>query len=256
MNARFRIMLPVVLAMAVLVLTTPVTAQRVQPAVPGREALTILIRNSVIALNQANLTGNYTVLRDLAAPGFRATNSAASLAIAFTNLRNKKADLGAVVLLPPKLTAKPGFDSAGRLVLRGYFPSKPAQVQFQLVYQPVSGKWRLFGIAVDIATPKTQPVAGKKPSKGTKAASGRNTKSKNVAAKPKKTRSTVRKSRLGATNIKVPLPLRRRLDRRSPAKLPKTNPVKDKSVAKNSSSSYPSKREGDASDWLSSIFRN
>ncbi|MBK5199244.1 MAG: hypothetical protein JJE37_13355 [Methyloceanibacter sp.] len=40
-----------------------------QPAKPGVDLkLIILIRTALIALNQANLTGNYSVLRDIAAP--------------------------------------------------------------------------------------------------------------------------------------------------------------------------------------------
>ena len=56
----------------------PVTAQ-VTPAVPAPNTLTILIKNTLAALNHANLTGNYTVLRDLGAPGFSQANTAARL---------------------------------------------------------------------------------------------------------------------------------------------------------------------------------
>ena len=36
----------------------------------------ILVRTTLLALDQANKTGNYTVLRDLAAPGFQVDTAA------------------------------------------------------------------------------------------------------------------------------------------------------------------------------------
>ena len=42
------------------------------PQMPSDDKLLILINSALIALNQANATGNYTVLRDMAAPGFQA----------------------------------------------------------------------------------------------------------------------------------------------------------------------------------------
>ena len=52
--------------------------QAAKPAQIDRNGVLILIRSALLALDQANKTGNYTVLRDLGAPGFQ-TNSAARL---------------------------------------------------------------------------------------------------------------------------------------------------------------------------------
>jgi hypothetical protein len=48
-------------------------AQVPKPAQIDRNGVLILIRSSLLALDQANKTGNYTVLRDIGAPAFRAT---------------------------------------------------------------------------------------------------------------------------------------------------------------------------------------
>jgi len=37
--------------------------------------------------------------------------------------------------------------------LVGYFPTTPLQIQFQMLFQPVNGQWRLFGMAVNTAVP-------------------------------------------------------------------------------------------------------
>ena len=56
----------------------------------ARKLAQLLIKNALISVNQGNLTGNYTVLRDLASPGFRERNSASDLGSIFANLRKQK----------------------------------------------------------------------------------------------------------------------------------------------------------------------
>jgi hypothetical protein len=34
------------------------------------------------------------------------------------------------------------------LRLKGYFPGEPVQINFELLYQAVDGRWRLFGLSV------------------------------------------------------------------------------------------------------------
>jgi hypothetical protein len=110
--------------------------------------LNLLIRSSIIALNQANQTGNYTVLQDLGAPAFRATNNSARLAQIFGALRQRQLDLSPVLFFTPKLLAEPQIAPNGLLRLVGFFPTEPERVNFELIYQLSDGQWRLFGIAV------------------------------------------------------------------------------------------------------------
>ena len=55
--------------------------------------LAILIKATVLALHQANVTGNYSVLRDLGTPIFRERFDQAALTNAFSNLRARRVDL-------------------------------------------------------------------------------------------------------------------------------------------------------------------
>jgi hypothetical protein len=116
--------------------------------------LRILIYTSIIALNQANLTGNYSVLRDLASPSFREANSPARLTDIFASIRRRNLDLSPILLLDPKLVRPPARMANGLLHVTGFFPSAPEQVNFDLAFQPVGGKWLLFGIALN-----TSPAA-------------------------------------------------------------------------------------------------
>jgi hypothetical protein len=128
----------------------PAAAPEPKPAQIDRNGVIILIRSSLIALDQANKTGNYTVLRDLGAPNFQATNTAARLGDIFAGLRRDKVDLSGVAALDPQLTLLPQIEANGLMHMTGFFPSVPAQVKFELAYAPVDGQWKLFGISVGL----------------------------------------------------------------------------------------------------------
>jgi hypothetical protein len=134
-------------------------AQQQQPAMPAStEQALYLIRSTLLTLNDANRSGNYTVIRDLAAPDFQARNTAADLSQIFSDLRRRNFDLYGAALLAPQLTAVPALDQRGFLRLAGYFPTKPQQIDFDLLFQNVASQWRLYGISV--ATPDA-PTAGR-----------------------------------------------------------------------------------------------
>jgi hypothetical protein len=107
----------------------------------------LLIRTTLIALDQANKTGLYTVLRDLGSPAFQ-INTAARLSDIFSNLRRDRIDLSATAVLEPQLTTMPGIDPNGLLQMEGFFPSVNEQIYFELAFAPVDGQWRLFGLSV------------------------------------------------------------------------------------------------------------
>jgi hypothetical protein len=128
-----------------------------QPAQIDRNGVLILIRSTVLALDQANKTGNYTVLRDLGAPGFQA-NTAVRLAEIFASQRR---DSG-VSVIDPQLMVLAQIEADGMMRMAGFFPSVPQQVKFEMLFAPVSGQWRLFGLSVNIG--QSGPVAPQPPS--------------------------------------------------------------------------------------------
>ena len=144
-------------------------AQAPKPAQIDRNGVLILIRSSLLALDQANKTGNYTVLRDIGAPGFQ-SNSAARLGEIFAKLRNDNLDLSGVAVIDPQLNLLPQIEANGLMHMAGFFPSVPTQVNFDLAFAPVNGQWRLFGISISIGqsvpaapAPPEPPVAQKQP---------------------------------------------------------------------------------------------
>lgn len=132
-------------------------AQAARPAPIDRNGVLILLRSTLLALDQANKTGNYTVFRDLAAPSFGTVNNPARLGDIFASERRDHLDLSGVAVLDPELTLLPQIEPNGLMHMTGFFPSVPKQVNFDLLYSPINGEWRLFGISVNVGP--SGPVA-------------------------------------------------------------------------------------------------
>lgn len=130
---------------------------RAEAPKPDGNIAVILVRDAITALNQANLTGNYTVLRDYASPNFASVNDPAKLAAIFARLRTQELNLAPTLILAPQFTRAEMTDNGRRLRLSGFFPSRPKQVNFDMVFEPVEDRWRLFGISVAASDP-SQPV--------------------------------------------------------------------------------------------------
>src|SRR5690349_19987614 len=118
---------------------------------PGLNGVIILIRESLLALDQANKTGNYTVWGDLGAPAFQ-NHTDAHLAAIFAEQRNENIDLSGVAVIDPLLTLLPQIWGNGLQHRTGFFPSVPTQVNFDLAYAAVNGQWRLLRISVAIVS--------------------------------------------------------------------------------------------------------
>jgi hypothetical protein len=126
--------------------------------------LTVIVKDAIIALHQANLTGNYSVLRDMGTPVFRENFDQAALAAAFANLRARKIDLSPAYFLSPNLTKAPELNKDNELVVTGFFPTQPLQIQFELRFMQLDGRWRLAGMGVDaVAPPGPQASAAAPP---------------------------------------------------------------------------------------------
>src|SRR5262249_10352669 len=150
-------------------------------ALPSAETVVILIRTTLLSLNDAMRTGNYTVLRDAPSPSFREANSAGRLYQIFGDTAAKHIDLAAVAILGPQLQQAPSIDQNKRLHISGYFPGNPVQLNFDLIFEPVNGQWRLFGLSVfpapsasaNASAPAPSPPAANPPQPAPKSKSGK-----------------------------------------------------------------------------------
>ena len=134
-------------------------AEQARPAPPIDDVvLALLIKSTIIAVQQANATGNYSVLRDLGTPIFRERYDQASLTAIFANLRAGGINLSPALMLMPQLLKKPEITSRGQLHLVGNFPTQPLQIRFDLLFLQLDGIWRIDGIAVSAGPPGNDQV--------------------------------------------------------------------------------------------------
>ena len=125
--------------------------------------LTEILKDAIIALNHANMTGNYSVLRDMGTPVFRENFDQTALAAVFANLRARKIDLSPAYFLSPNLTKKPELNKDSELVLVGFFPTQPLQIQFELRFMQLDGRWRIAGMGVDARPPSASQASAAAP---------------------------------------------------------------------------------------------
>ena len=135
----------------------PVAAGPAQPLAVDRVGALALIRNVLIAVQQANETGNYTVLRDLGSPAFQSANTASRLSDIFSGLRTRSLDLSPAAAVDPQITVAPELNADGTMHVAGLIPASPAPVAFDLVFAAVEGRWMPFSISIALAPPPTTP---------------------------------------------------------------------------------------------------
>jgi hypothetical protein len=143
----------------------PVLAPKPQLVMPLAEDLLDLIRTTIVALNQANQSGNYTVLRDLAAPDFSRANDASRLGLIFQVLREQAIDLSPLLHISPEVSEAPAINTQGFLRLAGFFPTVPLRVNFDLSFQYIESRWRPYSISVYVARVEAQLPTSAAPQK-------------------------------------------------------------------------------------------
>src|SRR5215475_8772499 len=116
---------------------------------PSTEQLIVLVRNVLLAVNDANLTGNYTVLRDLSAPDSQALNTPERLEESFRPIRQQGTDFTIVAVAAPRFTQLPTFTPQGYLRVNGEFDSVP-RITFDIFLQHVADRWRPYAIGVGV----------------------------------------------------------------------------------------------------------
>lgn len=107
-----------------------------------------LARSTLMALDNANRTGNYAVLRALAAPAFQRVNSTERLAQVFQPQRRAHLDLSVAAIDEPSWTTPPAVGPDNRLRLAGRYRSAGGEFRFTLGFAASAGAWRLDEIHV------------------------------------------------------------------------------------------------------------
>jgi hypothetical protein len=123
------------------------------PAAPDANRAASMVKVTLVTLNNAVLTKNFSVLWSQAAYGFRRKYSVAKLRGAFAPFAKQGVDLAPALNLKPTWGAPPQVDAHGELRLLGWFATRPRIVRFDLRYLHERGRWRLSLIDIDTTQP-------------------------------------------------------------------------------------------------------
>ena len=133
-----------------LLLALPAQAEN---QVPNALLQQMLIKTSLLTLNDANITGNYTVLHAKLAKPFREQFSPERLKQVFKTFADQHADWGVIAAKPAIATEESRIDNRGALILRGYFDTKPSRINYALDFLPSEGEWKPIKLNVHIKPP-------------------------------------------------------------------------------------------------------
>ncbi len=134
-----------------LLLLMPAHAQDKIPSATQQE---ILIKAALLTLNDANVTGNYTVLHAKLAKQFRDRITPDKLKQAFKSFAEQKVDWDLIAAKSPVASNESKIDSRGALILRGYFDTRPNRVNYELDFLPSEGEWKPIMLNVRLKQPE------------------------------------------------------------------------------------------------------
>ena len=137
---------------------------------PASDVLVMMVRAALTAVNQANFTENYSVLRGMTTPALQTRLSAEQLGKAFVDLRKQNLDLSPALVLAPEFTEMPKLSSAGALTLKGIFPARPLRINFAIEYLPIDGFWMIDQLSVSASRADAPLVAQATPAPAPQAA--------------------------------------------------------------------------------------
>ncbi|WP_164931276.1 hypothetical protein [Erythrobacter sp. HKB08] len=115
-------------------------------ATPSQLELSKMLWSTIAAVDHANRSGNYSVLRDLSAQGFQIQNNPARLTEIFSGIRNARIDLSSALLVPPTYNQAPQMIREDLFRVQGFFQIRPVSIAFDVYYQWEQGQWKLVGI--------------------------------------------------------------------------------------------------------------
>lgn len=117
-----------------------------------------LVRDLMSAINQANLTNNYSVLHALGSAQLKNDYSTEDLSKFFEPIRKLNLDLRPIhVITPQNIIAKIGeVDNLTLLNITGNFPTSPLVLEFNFTFANVDGVWMVEGFSVNAVQLKSQ----------------------------------------------------------------------------------------------------
>ena len=119
-------------------------------ALPTPVAQEMLARTTLLTFNDANTTGNYSVLQVKLSKPFRDQFSADRLKETFKEFAEKHIEIDSIAVKPMVPAKETAIDGDGVLRMEGYFDTAPKKVKYKLGFIRSEGEWKPVGINVTI----------------------------------------------------------------------------------------------------------
>jgi hypothetical protein len=117
-------------------------------SVPSKEDQEMLVKTTLLTLNDADLTGDYSVLHAKLSKPFRDQFDAEKLKDGFKDFVGKQLDMSVVAVKSTIPDTDGSIDKDGVLELSGSFDTKPKVLKYKLQYIRSDGAWKPLGIHV------------------------------------------------------------------------------------------------------------
>lgn len=117
--------------------------------VPPEAEQDVLVRTTLMTFNDANLTGNYSVLIAKASKQFQAQFAPDKVAASLESFRVNRLFFEDIVTQKYDSTEKPVIDPDGSLNLAGVLKAGTMEVKYKLRFIQNDSKWKLLGFNVD-----------------------------------------------------------------------------------------------------------
>ena len=139
----------VVLALIAAVAISGAFTQAKAAPLPSDDEQEILIRTTLMTFNDANMTGNYSVLHAKASKELQAQLSIEKLFETFKPFRTNRLFFEDIVYEDYDSYEDAKFDSDGALVLAGVFKTDRVKVSYRLEFVNNDAIWKWSGIRVN-----------------------------------------------------------------------------------------------------------
>ena len=110
----------------------------------------VLVKSTLLTFNDANVTGNYTVLHAKLSKPFRDVFPPERLKEVFKVFHEKRIDFDLIATKPPVASKPATVNDNGALTLQGYFDTTPSRVHYELEYIMSDGEWKPIRINVQL----------------------------------------------------------------------------------------------------------
>lgn len=142
------IFVPIRLLLLLLAMLTCASAAIAQK-IPPEDEREVLIKSTLLTLNDANLTGNYQVFCARASRQFQTKCTGTAMADAFKGFRENKMSMVSIIADEIHSMTEMSIDKDGVLILRGRFKDDEKRISFDLKFVKNDAIWKLLGITVN-----------------------------------------------------------------------------------------------------------